>query len=677
MHNTHSPQNNKHGILYQLGVITKALGDSLGWLDWLTQNKFAWSCVIIISGLISLWIGKTYSAQNCPALRDLLINTAVPIAVIIALGYVYRTKKIAIDYVKKVVSVSLVLLVPVVLTALLYPTLTNWGVTKEPISRQFCPPCLRNIEEANKLREEADRQLKSYHVQDAEKSAYAAENPYARQAVKDNCQDAKYVLARVLEMQADIFKTNGKKQEGIEKRKEALGFARDCLKDGDCPPDFVGRLQTQLTLDAKDAVELSTVNQAIPRGDSTKLRWFAEGAVSASLDGQTVDLRGERNISPTQTTDYTLQVKFSDGTTKTLNTRVIVYWFSVNPSIVPLGGASTITWSAEGANRIILDEQLVGVQGSKTVTHTKTTEHLLRIIFPDNSQTDIVSKVRVYSFSATPGYVRPGEPSSLSWSADGAQQVVVDGQSVELQGTIIVTPTQTTSYNMRVIYPSGSDKSVTATVNVIPYLFKATPQFVGPGESSKIEWVCPEPLECIWSGQKISTRGSRVLQPAKTTTETLQIKFPDGSSKSLVATITVGQGECTPSAYAAQGYDQITPILLQRSVSLSPSIRIPNIFAQPESSITLTGDEIICLAASPDGKENLKVDDQIDFSVTPRAKAWVHNFYDPATKGITTSPPQNVTWMFTPGVNRLKLLLTDTVQGSFYSTDIWLVVWRR
>lgn len=672
-----SPQKNRQDILHQLGTITKGLGEFLGWLDWITQNKFAWGCIIVISGLASLLIGRTYSAENCPNLRDFLINTTVPIAVAIALVYVYRAKKITIDYIKKIVSTGLVFLAPIVLTALIYPALTNWDVTKEPVSQQFCRSCLVNVEQANKLLERAKEYLKDGKVQEAEKSLYAAENQYARQAVKDQCPGARYVLAQILDAQADVFKTIGKKQEGIERRKEALKTAQNCLQDN-CPPEFAGRLQVQLTLDGKDALELKATEQAIPQGTSTTLKWFAEGADSASLNGQSVKLSGEKEINPTQTTDYTLQVKFNDGTIKTLNTRVIVYSFSINPLIVQAGETSTITWSAEGASRVALDNQLIGVQGSKTVSYTKATSHILHITVPDKKDPVVISKtVLVYSFSATPRYVRTGEPVTLSWNADGAHQVTLDGQIVPLQGSKIVTPTQTTLHNMRIVFPDGNSKSATATINVVPYSFTVTPQFIGPGESSKIEWICPEPLECIWKGEKLSARGSRVEQPTKTTTHTLQVNFPDGSNKLLPATITVGQGECDPQAYTSLGYNQITPILLQRAVTATPSIRIPNIFAQPESSITLTGDEIVCLAATPDGKGVMSVDDQIDFSVTPRAKAWVHNFYDPVTKGIRTFPPQNVTWMFTSGVNRLKLILTDTVQGSFSSTDIWLVVWRR
>jgi hypothetical protein len=370
-------------------------------------------------------------------------------------------------------------------------------------------------------------------------------------------------------------------------------------------------------------------------------------------------------------------VVFLDGSVKDLPATVIVYSFSVTPQVIPSGGTATLTWSAEGASKVTLDEEPVAVQGSKTVTLTRTTTHALRIVFPDNSTQDLTSSVMVYSFSVSPKYIRRGESATLQWNAEGASKVTLDSQEMAVRGSRVVTPTQTTKYPLRVVFPGGSTRDLSATVTVVSCSFMATPQFIGTNESSRLEWNCPEASERTLDGQKVTAQGARVVAPTQTTAYTFRATFPDGSTKDLETAVTVGQGPCEPLRYDALGYKHVTPTLLQTEITATPSIRIPNEFAHPDNTVILQGDEIICLASTPDGTGELKVDDQIHFSVMPSNKNWVHDFYDPVTKGIKFYPAQNVTWTFAKGENRLKLILTDKIQGYYSTTNIWLIVWSR
>ena len=71
-----------------------------------------------------------------------------------------------------------------------------------------------------------------------------------------------------------------------------------------------------------------------------------------------------------------------------------------------------------------------------------------------------------YSFTATPASIALGESATLSWSTQGAQAVTLDGQSVALQGTKQVAPTQTTTYTLHIVLLDGTTTDLTATVAV-------------------------------------------------------------------------------------------------------------------------------------------------------------------------------------------------------------------
>jgi uncharacterized Zn-binding protein involved in type VI secretion len=70
------------------------------------------------------------------------------------------------------------------------------------------------------------------------------------------------------------------------------------------------------------------------------------------------------------------------------------------------------------------------------------------------------------SFTATPSSIAPGQSSKLEWNVTGALTVTLDGQTVALQGSRIVTPAQTTTYTLRVVLNDHSTRDLTATVTV-------------------------------------------------------------------------------------------------------------------------------------------------------------------------------------------------------------------
>ncbi|MCL4395022.1 MAG: hypothetical protein M1482_09515 [Chloroflexi bacterium] len=151
--------------------------------------------------------------------------------------------------------------------------------------------------------------------------------------------------------------------------------------------------------------------------------------------------------------------------------------------------------------------------------------------------------VPVYSFSVSPDTIQVGQSAELKWDVDGAKSVMLDGQAVADHGTWAVTPTQTTTYTLRLEFSDGSAKELSTTVTVqapqATYTFSSTPGMIQAGESSVLSWDVQGVRSVALDGQAVAGHDTRTVTPAKTTTYTLQLVLFDGSTKDLQATVTV------------------------------------------------------------------------------------------------------------------------------------------
>lgn len=75
-----------------------------------------------------------------------------------------------------------------------------------------------------------------------------------------------------------------------------------------------------------------------------------------------------------------------------------------------------------------------------------------------------------HTFTATPTTIVSGESATLAWNVSSANQVTLDGAVVAANGTRVVTPTQTTTYSLHIVFNDGrtKDLSVTVTVAALP-----------------------------------------------------------------------------------------------------------------------------------------------------------------------------------------------------------------
>jgi hypothetical protein len=230
------------------------------------------------------------------------------------------------------------------------------------------------------------------------------------------------------------------------------------------------------------------VNPAvINSGASAALIWSVSNANSVSIDQGigSVPLTGNKLVSPTDTTIYTLTASGPAGTiTKSVVLSVnapIVAVFNVDPNIIAVGQLANLHWDVSGATSVSIDQGVGNVQpvGSKVVYPYSTTTYTLTA----SSSCCSVSKAAVLTvgnyypyqmpydypygfpynyphgytyiygiFNISPGTISAGNTAILSWHVTGANTVVITGLgTVPSSGSTPVSPASTTTYTLTAI----------------------------------------------------------------------------------------------------------------------------------------------------------------------------------------------------------------------------------
>jgi hypothetical protein len=156
--------------------------------------------------------------------------------------------------------------------------------------------------------------------------------------------------------------------------------------------------------------------------------------------------------------------------------------FVATPAAIEVGGSANLQWTVTDARAVSFDGAPVAPIGSRVVTPTAATTYTLHVIFPDGTTRDLTTTVtvvpkKVAAFTVTPNPIMPGTPATLEWNTQGATQVTLDGESVALSGTRVVAPTQTTTYNLHVVFSDGVTKDLSVTLTVEQYGLAAMLQF--------------------------------------------------------------------------------------------------------------------------------------------------------------------------------------------------------
>jgi len=127
---------------------------------------------------------------------------------------------------------------------------------------------------------------------------------------------------------------------------------------------------------AAATVQIKADPTAIQRGESSTLTWTSTNAVSVELNGTAVNLNGSQQVSPTESTDYEVVAKNSDGKTATASVRVTVTQPPPPPAPAPAPGPSIEDLFNQNVKDAFFDFDKSDVRGDAQSALTQDAEFL-------------------------------------------------------------------------------------------------------------------------------------------------------------------------------------------------------------------------------------------------------------------------------------------------------------
>lgn len=321
----------------------------------------------------------------------------------------------------------------------------------------------------------------------------------------------------------------------------------------------------------------------IDEGENSTLEWSTTNATSCTAsDGWNGNkaTSGEEDVTPDETTTYTLSCSGAGGTisesvTVTVEDEPVptpTLEFEADPVSVAPNGTSTLSWDSTDATSCVASDGWSGsksLDGSEVVTVSATTTYTLVCGNGVSTSTESVTVHVVdepepeptVEITADPTTIEEGDSSELSWNSENATSCTASNGwtgSKALDGTEEVSPTATTTYAIECTGPGGTAQdSVTITVteaqDAPTVSLDADPTEVTPGAgsaTSTLTWTTNDADLCIatdgWSGTK-NLSGSEIVEPNATTTYTLECSNEAGTSTDSVTVNFVPEEEPEPS----------------------------------------------------------------------------------------------------------------------------------
>jgi phospholipase C len=226
----------------------------------------------------------------------------------------------------------------------------------------------------------------------------------------------------------------------------------------------------------------------VKRGDLVTLTWQTTNATSVRIDpsvpgedNQQLPVSGNTTALPSNTTTYTLTATSSAGSvTATVTVTVTepppTLTFTLSPDSIISGQSTTLTWSSQNATSITIDNGVGSVaapSGTKSVSPATTTTYTATATGPGGSitasATVTVQQQLAVTLTSDKEAVAPGETAKLSWTSQAATSVDIQPGigTVNLSGSVDVTPQQTTTYTATAHDAAGNTKTAQVTVTVV------------------------------------------------------------------------------------------------------------------------------------------------------------------------------------------------------------------
>ncbi|MDJ0839569.1 MAG: OmpA family protein [Acidobacteriota bacterium] len=223
--------------------------------------------------------------------------------------------------------------------------------------------------------------------------------------------------------------------------------------------------------------QLSTLSWAVANADSVEISGL--GAVGSS---------GNLPVAPETTTTYTLTASNEVNTvsaevTVTVEPILIpdpvISFFKVTPDTITEGESSTLTWATINATSVTISglgevpasgSLLISPEQTTTYTLTATNEEDVTVTAETTLTVEpvVIPDPVISFFTAIPSDIQEGQSTSLSWSTQFADMVELVGFGrVNGEGSLLVNPTQTTTYTLKASNQTG-EVMAEVTVTVTP-----------------------------------------------------------------------------------------------------------------------------------------------------------------------------------------------------------------
>ena len=218
---------------------------------------------------------------------------------------------------------------------------------------------------------------------------------------------------------------------------------------------------------------------------------------------------------------------------------------SARPENINPGESSILSWTSTDANTATIDQGIgsVPVNGSITVSPTEITTYTITATgtYGTDTASVTVTMPPTVVISADPETVLPGESSTLTWSSTYADSAEINQGigSVSVNGTINVSPAQTTAYNITVTGPGGTATAAVTVVHSPTVAISANPETILGGESSTLTWSTVDADSCVIEPGvgSVALNGSITVPPIETKTYTITATGPGGTSVDNVTII--------------------------------------------------------------------------------------------------------------------------------------------
>jgi len=388
---------------------------------------------------------------------------------------------------------------------------------------------------------------------------------------------------------------------------QSYGF-RLVVKD---PQNLQGVATTNVTTLATAQTQVAQIVrfQAVPTnirsGETSTLDWQVIGADTVTITGiGDVPANGQRQVSPTQTTQYRLTARNARGDVTAIATvtveaqpAAVFNTCSISPTTITAGETATISYSSSNADTVTISPATggsLGTSGTVVVSPTQNTTYTLtannprgpvtcQVALTVNPATPAGQAPRIVTFSGNPTTLSSGQSSTLTWNVEGADTVEISGGigTVPATGTRPVSPTANTNYTLTARNQYGtSTANVALTVNAAgtsgaPVIggCQATPNTLSTaGATATINYFTQNANVVTFSPTVpgAGVNGPVTVTPTATTTYTLTARGTNNQTVTCSVVVTVTPAANPPTAIIT-GPSTIETINRQTTLDASTS----------------------------------------------------------------------------------------------------------